>query len=124
MLTVLSVIGTRPEAIKMAPVINELERYDRRIRSVVCSTGQHRHMLDQVCELFGIRPDIDLNVMQPDQRLADLTARLFRALDSVIEDVKPDVIFGSAAAGNRQARMFSILDMGIRHLELYEGLLA
>src|SRR5437899_1133396 len=90
MLTVLSVIGTRPEAIKMAPVVRELERRSGRIRSVVCSTGQHREMLDQVLELFAIRPDFDLHLMQPNQTLSGLTAALITSLDSVIQEIRPD----------------------------------
>lgn len=89
MLTVLSVFGTRPEAIKMAPVVRELERYTN-IRSIVCVTGQHREMLDQVLKLFAIRPEIDLQVMKPDQSLGQLTASLFAGLDRVVAHVKPD----------------------------------
>jgi UDP-N-acetylglucosamine 2-epimerase (non-hydrolysing) len=89
MLTVLSIVGTRPEAIKMAPVIREL-RCREEARCVVCSTGQHRELLDQVWSLFGIVPDIELGVMQPDQSLSALTARLLTALDAAIEQVKPD----------------------------------
>ena len=89
MKTVLSIIGTRPEAIKMAPVIKELARREG-VRSLVCSTGQHRQMLDQVLELFKITPDFDLSVMEPDQTLSRLTANLIRALDGVISDVRPD----------------------------------
>lgn len=92
MVTVLSVIGTRPEAIKMAPVVKELERHADRIHSVVCSTGQHREMLDQVLGLFDITPDHDLNLMTANQGLAQLTARLFSALDDVLERVRPDVV--------------------------------
>jgi len=91
-LTVLSVIGTRPEAIKMAPVIKELDNYPGRIRSLVCVTGQHRQMLDQVLSLFHIQPDHDLNLMQPDQALSQLTAGLFAGLDPVVEQTKPDWI--------------------------------
>jgi UDP-N-acetylglucosamine 2-epimerase len=90
MITVLSIVGTRPEAIKMAPVIKELALYPGEIRSVVCSVGQHRQMLDQVLDLFGIVPDHELNLMQIDQRLPELTARLFSALDGVFQEVKPD----------------------------------
>jgi UDP-N-acetylglucosamine 2-epimerase len=90
MLTVLSVIGTRPEAIKMAPVVKELARHPDRVRSLVCSTGQHRQMLDQVLGLFRIDPDFDLNLMQDDQTLSRLTAALFSALDGVVEQCKPD----------------------------------
>jgi UDP-N-acetylglucosamine 2-epimerase (non-hydrolysing) len=90
MKTVLSVIGTRPEAIKMAPVILELTRHAQRARSVVCVTGQHREMLAQALALFEIRPDHDLALMQPDQSLAALTARLFASLDPVVREVRPD----------------------------------
>jgi UDP-N-acetylglucosamine 2-epimerase len=92
MLTVLSVIGTRPEAIKMAPVIKEFGKHSDRMRSVVCVTGQHRQMLDQVLSLFDIQPDHDLNIMQPDQALSQLTADLFESLDSVVKGVNPDWI--------------------------------
>ena len=92
MITVLSVFGTRPEAIKMAPVIKELERYPGAIRSVVCSVGQHRQMLDQVMDLFGLMPDYELDVMEANQQLPRLTARLFTALDAVVADLKPDWI--------------------------------
>jgi len=86
---ILSILGTRPEAIKMAPVIKELEKYPQEVESLICVTGQHRQMLDQVLELFSIHPDIDLNLMQPDQRLALLTARLFEELDRVLEETRP-----------------------------------
>jgi len=92
MLTVLSVIGTRPEAIKMAPVIKELGRHGDRVRSVVCVTAQHREMLDQVLNLFNIRPDYDLNIMRPGQALTRLTADLLTSLDPVVEEIKPDWI--------------------------------
>ncbi len=92
MLTVLSVLGTRPEAIKMAPVIKELSRFSDHVRSVICSVGQHREMLDQVLSLFHIKPDYDLNLMQPDQSLSQLTASLLTGLDPVVAEVKPDWI--------------------------------
>ena len=98
---VLSVFGTRPEAIKMAPVIRELERHTDRMQSVVCSTGQHRHMLDQVCELFSIVPDIDLNIMQANQTLSGLTARLINALDTTIREVRPDWILAKIMVWSR-----------------------
>jgi len=90
MKTILSVIGTRPEAIKMAPVIQELRRQTQRARSIVCVTGQHRQMLEQALALFEIRPEHDLALMQPDQSLSALTARLFSALDPVVREVQPD----------------------------------
>jgi len=92
MLIVLSLIGTRPEAIKMAPVVKELEKHPERIRSVVCLTGQHREMAAPILSLFGIRPDYDLDVMQPNQSLSDLTARTLTRLDPIIEEVAPNWI--------------------------------
>jgi UDP-N-acetylglucosamine 2-epimerase (non-hydrolysing) len=86
---VLSIFGTRPEAVKMAPVVHELQR-TAGIESLVCVTAQHRQMLDQVLDLFGIRPDVDLNLMRDDQSLAELSARIFRDLDPVLADLKPD----------------------------------
>ena len=88
---VLTVFGTRPEAIKLAPVIKELERHPE-IVSRVCVTAQHREMLDQVLELFEINPDRDLNLMRKGQSLFDITARGLRALESVLLDEKPDVV--------------------------------
>jgi len=90
MIKVLSVLGTRPEAIKMAPVIKELEKHPDKVHSVVCATAQHREMLDQVLELFGIWPDYDLDLMRPEQTLSGLTARILMALDKVVECEQPD----------------------------------
>ena len=92
MMTVLSVFGTRPEAIKMAPVVKELDRHRDRVRSITCSVGQHREMLDQVLNLFEIKPDYDLNLMRPNQTLSQLTADLFAGLDGVVREVRPDWI--------------------------------
>jgi len=86
------VFGTRPEAIKMAPVVKELEKYPDKIESVVCVTGQHREMLDQVISLFEIKPQIDLNLMEPNQTLASLTAKAITSLTDVIANVKPDIV--------------------------------
>ncbi|RJQ53059.1 MAG: UDP-N-acetylglucosamine 2-epimerase (non-hydrolyzing) [Actinobacteria bacterium] len=91
-MTVLSVIGTRPEAIKMAPVVAELSRRPDEVRSLVCLTGQHEEMLDQALELFDVPRDFDLDVMRPDQSLAELTANLLRALTPVVAETKPDWI--------------------------------
>jgi UDP-N-acetylglucosamine 2-epimerase (non-hydrolysing) len=92
MVKVLCIFGTRPEAIKMAPVIQELEAESPRVQSVICSVGQHREMLDQVLRLFRITPDYDLRLMQPNQSLSQLSAWLFSALDPVIDEVRPDWI--------------------------------
>jgi len=86
---VLSVFGTRPEAVKMAPVVHELKR-TAGVESFVCVTAQHREMLDQVLSLFDIEPDFDLDLMQPDQSLAEMSARIFMELEPVLADLKPD----------------------------------
>jgi UDP-N-acetylglucosamine 2-epimerase (non-hydrolysing) len=88
-LRVLSVFGTRPEAVKMAPVVQRLACTPG-IESRVCVTAQHRQMLDQVLALFNIKPDVDLNLMRPNQSLAQLTASIFTHLDPVFTDLKPD----------------------------------
>ena len=90
-LKVLSIVGTRPEAIKMAPVIRELGRQDT-IVSSVCVTGQHREMLDQVLNLFNIVPDYDLNVMFPNQTLNQLVSRIISALEPLLDSLQPDWI--------------------------------
>ncbi|MDO7898345.1 non-hydrolyzing UDP-N-acetylglucosamine 2-epimerase [Pseudomonas citrulli] len=88
---VLCIVGTRPEAIKMAPVIKALQAQDG-IDCRVLATAQHRGMLDQVLAFFAITPDLDLDIMQPDQSLATLTARLLHALDDVLKTERPDVV--------------------------------
>lgn len=87
---IFSIVGTRPEAIKMAPVIHELARRPDQFESVVCSTGQHREMLDQAFAVFDIRPDLDLGVMTANQSLAGLTARLFEKIDVALGETSPD----------------------------------
>ncbi len=84
------IYGTRPEAIKMAPVVAELRRRPQRFAVVVCAAAQHREMLDQVQELFGLAPDLDLDLMTPDQSLNGLAARALAALDGVLRDARPD----------------------------------
>lgn len=91
MIKVLTVFGTRPEAIKMAPVVKVLAEASD-VDQTVCVTAQHREMLDQVLELFGIVPDVDLDLMTKGQDLADLTARALTGLRTVIQDTKPDLI--------------------------------
>jgi UDP-N-acetylglucosamine 2-epimerase (non-hydrolysing) len=90
-LRVLSVFGTRPEAVKMAPVVQALSATPQ-VEALVCVTAQHRQMLDQVLGLFNILPDVDLNLMQPDQSLASLTAEIFTHLDPVLGRIRPDWI--------------------------------
>ena len=88
---VMSVFGTRPEAIKMAPLVKELESRSE-IESIVCVTAQHREMLDQVLETFKITPDYDLNIMKQGQTLGDITTRALNGLEGVIKKVKPDIV--------------------------------
>ncbi len=88
---VMSVFGTRPEAIKMAPLVKELERREE-IESIVCVTAQHREMLDQVLQTFDINPDYDLNVMKQGQTLSEITTRVLDGLEKVIKESKPDII--------------------------------
>ncbi len=88
---VMSIFGTRPEAIKMAPLVKELERRDE-TESIVCVTAQHREMLDQVLETFKIKPDYDLNIMQQGQTLTDITVKSIQGLESVIKECQPDII--------------------------------
>jgi UDP-N-acetylglucosamine 2-epimerase (non-hydrolysing) len=92
MIKVLTVFGTRPEAIKMAPVIKELEKYPTVFNSKVCVTAQHRQMLDQVLSLFEISPDYDLNVMKPGQDLFDVTCNVLQGLKPILENEKPDIV--------------------------------
>jgi len=87
---VITVFGTRPEAVKMAPVVKELQNHPDEIEPIICITAQHREMLDQVLDAFTITPDIDLDLMKHDQSLAQLTARIFTDLDPVLKKVQPD----------------------------------
>jgi len=86
------VFGTRPEAIKMAPLVKEFQKYPQKIETIVCVTGQHREMLDQVLQIFEICPDYDLNIMRQGQDLYDVTARVLTGMRDVLEEVKPDVV--------------------------------
>ena len=87
---VLNVFGTRPEAIKMAPVVKTFQADYKNFNTKVCVTAQHREMLDQVLDIFHISPDIDLNLMVPNQSLAEITAAIFTRLDPVLSELKPD----------------------------------
>jgi len=88
---VLTVFGTRPEAIKMAPLVKELEKREE-IESIVCITAQHRQMLDQVMGIFDIRADFDLNIMQSGQTLSDITSRAMKGIEETIKKAKPDIV--------------------------------
>lgn len=121
------IFGTRPEAIKMAPLVNQLKQTDR-IEPVVCVTAQHRQMLDQVLDIFGILPDFDLNIMQERQTLAQITTRVLEGLDGIITEAKPDMILvhgdttttfaGSLAAFYRKIRIGHV-EAGLRTFDKY-----
>ena len=89
---VLTIFGTRPEAIKMAPLVKELEKNSDDIESIVCVTAQHRQMLDQVLDIFDIKPDYDLNIMKDRQTLVEIVTRALEGLDDVIKKAEPDIV--------------------------------
>lgn len=89
---ILLVFGTRPEAIKMAPLVKKLQAEPEEFQTIVCVTGQHREMLDQVLRLFDITPDYDLNIMKPNQDLYDITFRILLGMRDVLKEVQPDIV--------------------------------
>ena len=91
MKTILLVFGTRPEAIKMCPLVDELKRHSE-INTVVCVTGQHRQMLDQVLEAFNVVPNYDLSIMKDKQTLFDITTNILNRIKEVLEKVEPNVV--------------------------------
>ena len=120
---VLTVIGTRPEAIKLCPMVLELQSRPDEFQSVVCATAQHREMLDQVLSVFGVTPDFDLNIMSPGQTLAQVTARAVSGLDDVIKEVKPAITlvqgdtttaFSGALASHYQHTTIGHVEAGLR----------
>ena len=86
------VFGTRPEAIKMAPLVKEFQKYPEKFQTIVCVTGQHREMLDQVLHIFDIIPDYDLNIMKQGQDLYDVTARVLTGMRDVLKEACPDLV--------------------------------
>jgi UDP-N-acetylglucosamine 2-epimerase (non-hydrolysing) len=124
---VLTVFGTRPEAIKMAPLVHALEA-DSRFEAKVCVTAQHREMLDQVLDLFEIKPDFDLNIMTPGQTLNDVTTAILVGLKPVLEEFKPDVVlvhgdtattFASSLAAYYQQIKVGHVEAGLRTGNIY-----
>ncbi|THF84056.1 non-hydrolyzing UDP-N-acetylglucosamine 2-epimerase [Cohnella fermenti] len=91
-LKVMTIFGVRPEAIKMAPLILELQKYPGQIEPIVCVTAQHRQMLDQVLDVFRIKPDYDLDIMQAQQTLNEITVRVLQGLEPVLKEAKPDLV--------------------------------
>jgi UDP-N-acetylglucosamine 2-epimerase (non-hydrolysing) len=110
---VLTVFGTRPEAVKLAPVILELEKHRDRFENLVCVTAQHREMLDQVLEWFQIEPDYDLDLMQPDQGLAEFASRALVAVSELLQEVQPDVVL---VQGDTTTVMMAALAAFYRHI--------
>ena len=124
---VMTVFGTRPEAIKMAPLAIELEK-NPNIESIVCVTAQHRQMLDQVLEIFNIKPDYDLDIMKERQTLVEITARVLEGLDKVLKEAKPDIVLvhgdtstsfvGALAAFYNQIKVGHV-EAGLRTYDIY-----
>jgi UDP-N-acetylglucosamine 2-epimerase (non-hydrolysing) len=125
---ILIVFGTRPEAIKMAPLVKEFQKHTNLFETKVCVTAQHREMLDQVLDLFEITPDYDLNIMKPGQDLYDITANVLLGMKNVLSDFKPDVVFvhgdttttfaASLAAFYQQIKIAHI-EAGLRTGDIY-----
>ena len=113
------VFGTRPEAIKMAPLVKEFQKYPRSFRTVVCVTGQHREMLDQVLRLFEITPDYDLNIMKQGQELYDITSRVLLGMRDVLKEVCPDVVFvhGDTTTSTAAALAAFYQQIPVAHIE-------
>ena len=88
---IMSIFGTRPEAIKMCPLVKEIQN-DPRIEGIVCVTAQHREMLDQVLEVFDVVPDYDLNIMKPNQTLSQITTRIINEIEPILKEVQPDIV--------------------------------
>ncbi|WP_373028965.1 non-hydrolyzing UDP-N-acetylglucosamine 2-epimerase [Sulfurovum sp.] len=125
---VLLVLGTRPEAIKMAPLVLALKKYSDLIETKVCVTAQHREMLDQVLDLFNIQPDYDLNIMQLDQDLYDVTGKILNGIKIVLSEYKPDIVFvhgdtttafTTALAAFYNKILIAHVEAGLRSADIY-----
>ena len=125
---VMSVFGTRPEAIKMAPLVKELEKSEH-IENLVCVTAQHREMLDQVLEIFEIKPNYDLNIMKDRQTLTGITTRVLEGMEGVLEEAKPDIVlvhgdtsttFVTALAAFYKQIPVGHVEAGLRTYNIYE----
>lgn len=123
------IFGTRPEAVKMAPVIRELQRYPEQVRLRIAVTAQHREMLDQILRIFDIQPDFDLNIMQPGQTLAGITTRALSGLDELLAREKPDLVlvqgdtatvFAGALAAFYQKIAVGHVEAGLRTDDKYD----
>ena len=128
MKSVMLVFGTRPEAIKMCPLVKEFQRYPNEFRAIVCVTGQHREMLDQVLTLFEITPDYDLNIMKQGQDLYDVTARVLIGMRDILKEALPDIVLvhgdtttsmASALAAFYQQIPVGHIEAGLRTHDIY-----
>ena len=128
MKTIMLVFGTRPEAIKMAPLVKEFQKRPDTFKTIVCVTGQHRQMLDQVLQLFEITPDYDLNIMKQGQDLYDVTARVLVGMRDVLKDAQPDVVLvhgdtttstAAALAAFYQQILVGHVEAGLRTHNIY-----
>ena len=113
------VFGTRPEAIKMAPLVKEFQKYPEQFQTIVCVTGQHREMLDQVLHIFEIEPDYDLNIMKQGQDLYDVTARVLTGMREVLKETQPDVVLvhGDTTTSTATALAAFYLQIPVGHVE-------
>ena len=113
------VFGTRPEAIKMAPLVKEFQKYPEQFQTIVCVTGQHREMLDQVLHIFEIEPDYDLNIMKQGQDLYDVTARVLTGMREVLKETQPDVVLvhGDTTTSTAAALAAFYLQIPVGHVE-------
>src|SRR5574344_776733 len=125
---IMLVFGTRPEAIKMAPLVKEFYKHKDKFETIVCVTGQHREMLDQVLNIFEIKPDYDLNIMKQGQDLYDVTARVLTGMRDVLKEVHPDIVFvhgdtttstASALAAFYQQIPVAHIEAGLRTYNIY-----
>ena len=128
MKSVMLVFGTRPEAIKMCPLVKEFQKYPNEFRAIVCVTGQHREMLDQVLTLFEITPDYDLNIMRQGQDLYDVTARVLIGMRDILKEALPDIVLvhgdtttsmASALAAFYQQIPVGHIEAGLRTHDIY-----
>ena len=119
MKTILLVFGTRPEAIKMAPLVKKLQQYPEQFRTIVCVTGQHRQMLDQVLHLFEITPDYDLNIMKANQDLYDITSRILLGMRDILREVQPDIVLvhGDTTTSTASALAAFYQQIPVGHIE-------
>lgn len=125
---IMLVFGTRPEAIKMAPLVKEFQKYPETFQTIVCVTGQHREMLDQVLHLFDIKPDYDLNIMKQGQDLYDVTSRVLLGMRDVLKETNPDIVLvhgdtttstASALAAFYQQIPVGHVEAGLRTHDVY-----